>query len=554
MKNFVAKDHLRIATFIAALIVVTSTAVSGQAPQALTAGLSQERMLGPGERHEYTVSLKEGEGIIGEADQHGVDLVIDEYDADGKLIRTVDSPNGTEGPEPIDLTAFTTGQYRLVIHVLDPNAKPGRYVMKIDQILTAEQNGSRMAEKNYPPAIQDLWRKYVVDPKAVEDFVAGRKGKGPIVEDIKDDNKNVNVTFLYLGDENTQAVEIYGSTRAGTGGTRMERFLRTRLFFATETVPKDSRFSYGFMKTETRVIGPKGNIELSDELDVPDPLNPQGFNSNSVLELPNAPPQQYIVASDSVPHGKLAPVTLKSTSLKEDRNLTIYTPPNYDAVKAANLLIVFDGGTYDGGGASLIPTPTILDNLIAGKKIGPVVAVFVNNKGDQRSRDLGGYDLFADFIVNELIPWVRKSYRIQDGKSHVILAGSSRGGVAAAHCAFYHSDVIGNVLSQSGAFFVRNDPDEMQLWPITQDTGDIVTAYRESPRLPIKFYMEVGRFDASGAILGNNRELRDVLLLKGYSVDYHEFDGGHDYLWWRGSLADGLIALLGSENLGSEHR
>jgi len=84
--------------------------------------------------------------------------------------------------------------------------------------------------------------------------------------------------------------------------------------------------------------------------------------------------------------------------------------------------------------------------------------------------------------------------------------------------------------------------------PITKDTGDIVIAYRESPRLPVKFYMEVGRFDSSGGILGNNRELRDVLLLKGYSVNYYEFDGGHDYLWWRGSLADGIIALLGSED------
>ena len=32
---------------------------------------------------------------------------------------------------------------------------------------------------------------------------------------------------------------------------------------------------------------------------------------------------------------------------------------------------------------------------------------------------------------------------------------------------------------------------------------------------------------------------------KGYDVHYHEFPGGHDRLTWRGSLADGLLSLIG---------
>jgi enterochelin esterase family protein len=48
-----------------------------------------------------------------------------------------------------------------------------------------------------------------------------------------------------------------------------------------------------------------------------------------------------------------------------------------------------------------------------------------------------------------------------------------------------------------------------------------------------------------GDILVPNRNLRDVLLAKGYEVHYQEFDGGHDGLSWRSTLADGLILLLG---------
>jgi hypothetical protein len=39
--------------------------------------------------------------------------------------------------------------------------------------------------------------------------------------------------------------------------------------------------------------------------------------------------------------------------------------------------------------------------------------------------------------------------------------------------------------------------------------------------------------------------MRDVLLAKGYEVRYQMFVGGHDYKNWRGTLADGIVALIG---------
>ena len=38
--------------------------------------------------------------------------------------------------------------------------------------------------------------------------------------------------------------------------------------------------------------------------------------------------------------------------------------------------------------------------------------------------------------------------------------------------------------------------------------------------------------------------LRAVLRAKGYPVRYAEFSGGHHFLCWRGTLADGVLALL----------
>jgi hypothetical protein len=195
-----------IAAFAAEILFCTSSSAEAQEATKLSPGFTLERSLAPSENHVYTISLEQGAAVLGEADQHGVDLVIDEYGPDSKLLRTVDSPNGTEGPEPIDLTAFASGQYKLVIHTLDAAAKPGKYVIKIDRVVSAEENGARIAEKNYPPALQTLWKEYVNDPKA--------------------------------------------------------------MFFGTELVPKDSRYRYGYSVTETSFLGPKGTIQISEEREV----------------------------------------------------------------------------------------------------------------------------------------------------------------------------------------------------------------------------------------------------------------------------------------------
>src|SRR5450631_3474928 len=69
------------------------------------------------------------------------------------------------------------------------------------------------------------------------------------------------------------------------------------------------------------------------------------------------------------------------------------------------------------------------------------------------------------------------------------------------------------------------------------------------PKQSLRFYLDAGSeeidFSGSGnSILPTTRNLRDVLQAKGYEVHFQEFAGGHDYLSWRGTLADALIALM----------
>ena len=128
-----------------------------------------------------------------------------------------------------------------------------------------------------------------------------------------------------------------------------------------------------------------------------------------------------------------------------------------------------------------------------------------------------------------------------------------------------HSEVFGNVISQSAPFWWAPDHNGGQCGPLCRDLGyvpdpniDATTEvnwmakqFLAQPKLPVRFDMEAGVFEVGrngkgGDILEPTRALRDVLLAKGYEVHYQQFVGGHDGLSWRGMLADGLITLLGA--------
>jgi enterochelin esterase-like enzyme len=152
----------------------------------------------------------------------------------------------------------------------------------------------------------------------------------------------------------------------------------------------------------------------------------------------------------------------------------------------------------------------------------------------------------------ELLPWLHARYNVTTDPRWTVIAGSSFGGLAATYAALRHPESFGNVLCQSGDFSWAPDHIHVmgQLADATTETGWFAKQFIGSPKLPIRFYLDAGTFEVDrvgtgGNALETSRHLRDVLLAKGYEVHYQQFMGGHDSLSWRGTLADGLIALIG---------
>jgi enterochelin esterase-like enzyme len=378
----------------------------------------------------------------------------------------------------------------------------------------------------------------------------------PLVDRIEGEGRYVLVTFVWRGTAKTKNISVIG-TFLKAPMVAMTRIGDSNVWYVTTRVPVGARFTY-WLAANTPMVSEDPQVGAMLAALQADPLNPHRTcpadaplkGCKSIVELPSASAQPWIVKNASTAAGHVAEYSLKSERLKNERTVSVYTPAGYRTTKEPDaLMIVFDGGAY----LSAVPTPTILDNLIAASRIPPTVAVFVGNPDQAtRTRELTPNPDFPEFLVSELLPWVHARYNVTTDPRLTVVAGSSFGGLAATYAALRHPERFGNVLCQSGDFSWAPDHIHVmgRLADATTETGWLAKEFIRSPKLPIRFYMDAGTFEVDqvgtgGNVLETSRHMRDVLLAKGYEVNYQQFVGDHDYLSWRGTLADGLIELIG---------
>jgi enterochelin esterase family protein len=419
------------------------------------------------------------------------------------------------------------------------------------------------------PRIERLHRDLANgDTLALDTFWEAVAAEGtPLVEAIPGDRREVLVTFVWRGDADTMTVrvcndDVLGATPADGA---MARLGETNLWHRTYRLAADLRLEYVFAPNDPELAGEKyaswqekaANLRL-------DPFNQKRYlipddgehlewddffgawsswvkREQSLAELPGAPPQPWVVERPDVPKGHVDKHRLESPMLGNSRVVYVYTPPGHEASSdAGHLLVLFDAWAY----RAIIPTPTILDNLIADGSIPPLVAVLVDHPTlDERNGELSFEPpgpAFISYVTGELLAWLHERYRVTSDPGRSIVGGASNGGDTAARIAFARPDLFGGVLSQSGTYGRSPADDPEPEWFARQ--------VAESALRPIRFHLDAGSMETvpggSGiTILQGNRHLRNVLRAKGYDVHHVEFSGAHQPMCWQGTIRDALIWL-----------
>jgi enterochelin esterase family protein len=543
------------------------TVHSAFAQEKLSVNQPVHQIVTAGVTNKYPIRLNDGDYVeVSLASESGsVNLLV--ANPDGSLMRGFAGPS-VGARNTYAFAAEGAGIFSL--NIVNPGEQAAIYELTLQKIVSLDERfrPGEWSDPDPSPRIQELSKQIASGETKTESFWKEIAAQGtPLVEQL-----NVNywlVTFLWRAQHDTRSVMVTGSFNV-PGPTRnnlMHRIGDSDVWYLTLKLPKAARFTYRLVPNNP----PRSeSMQATAQADSYNPRRwecpktAKKFLCRSIVELPDAAPQPWIVSKPGTPTGRIEKQTIKSAIQKLDRDLIIYTPAGYKSDGPPNaLLVLFDG---DDILSDDFQGQTTLDNLAAARKITPTVVVMVDNVGDRRLVDLVANPEFADFMATELVPWVRAHYNVTRDPERTVVSGKSAGGLAAAYMGLRHPEVFGSVFSQSGAFWWspehsggvcaskcpedggrRSDPDGMDS---RTEENWIAKQFVTSPKLPVRFFLEAGTFEVDkegtgGDILEATRTLRDMLLAKGYEVHFQQFVSGHDDLSWRGTFADGLITLLG---------
>ena len=265
-----------------------------------------------------------------------------------------------------------------------------------------------------------------------------------MIEDVQG-TEDVLVTFLLRSDAALDNAIVFASVLPENNPElqRLSRISGTDVWFRTYRFHRDVPILY-----EVSTDGPQ---KLQR-----DPMNSRfidgAMGGSVVMPRGSSPP-----SARSQRAGRVEEVKFHSRLLSNDRTVAVYLPAGFRVGHAYRLVVVLDEDVFNGP----VKLPGILDDLIASRKLLPAVVAMVGNVN--REREFSCNFAFSKMLGDELVPWVRDGFKIQD-RGRAMIAGSSLGGLAAACAGFQASRAFDSVIALSGSFRWRPEGEQEPEW------------------------------------------------------------------------------------------
>jgi len=267
--------------------------------------------------------------------------------------------------------------------------------------------------------------------------------------------------------------------------------------------------------------------------------------------FPKAPAGFDKVREDAE-HGKLERVDYDSTTIGAARWMEVYTPPGYSKDKKYPVLFLLHGigGNEIREWTKSGSANVIIDNLIADKKIQPMIVVFPNGNattnagggggggrggrggapgggggprggGDAATMSGDGWGKnFEGDLLKDIIPFMESHYSVYADREHRALAGLSMGGGQSLDFGLAHLDTFAWVGGFSSA-------------PNTRSPEQLVPDPAKATQMLKLLWISGGSKDG---LLFITQRTHAYLKEKNVPHIYHVDGNAHDFNHWKNSL------------------
>lgn len=236
-----------------------------------------------------------------------------------------------------------------------------------------------------------------------------------------------------------------------------------------------------------------------------------------------------------------------SQFLTNDRDVLVYLPPGYETAKRSRypVLYLHDGQNLFDGATSFIAgqewrVDETAQALISGREIEPLIIVGTYNAGNDRIDEYtpvadpkykkgGKADLYGRMLVEELKPFIDRTYRTLRGAKDTGIGGSSLGGLLSIYLSLKYPRVFGRAAVVSPS-----------VWFANQHILGFVKSLQKKE--PVRIWIDIGTKEGGNPeeaqrTVADARLLYEDLLKKGWKpgrdIKYFEDEGAqHNEAAW----------------------